>query len=174
MGLVPNAVVMIAPIDSDEDPSSMNLTQVIMAIAMMQQFVRQFCTNSVPRLTFASGSAVLAKALFDKYTDVDMMLTTPLDPRGMRASELKRRLKNLPGFEVASCFQDDLAKTEAYRAAILSEWQLLTDNKHDSDFHMPGKEKAGPLTFHREADPVNKDGKDFYDTHGRIDFKGGC
>mmetsp|Transcript_4067 Transcript_4067/g.3346 ORF Transcript_4067/g.3346 Transcript_4067/m.3346 type:complete len:113 (-) Transcript_4067:49-387(-) len=110
----------------------------------------------------------LAKALFDKYTNVDIMIATPLDPRGMRTSELKKRLRNLPGFE------DDLTFTDTYRQDILSEWQQLTDNKHDTDFHMPGKEKAGPLTFHREADPVNKDGKDLYDSHGRIDFKGGC
>ncbi|KAF4698445.1 hypothetical protein FOZ63_004799 [Perkinsus olseni] len=100
---------------------------------MMQRLARQLCTTSVPRLTFGSGPAVLAKALFDKYTDVDMMVATPLDPRGMRASELKRKLKNLPGF------QDDLTETEAYRLEILSEWQQLTDNKHDTDFHMPGK-----------------------------------
>ncbi|KAF4703850.1 hypothetical protein FOZ62_018552, partial [Perkinsus olseni] len=75
-------------------------TFFLAVLPMMQRFARQLCTTSVPRLTFGSGPAVLAKALFDKYTDVDMMVATPLDPRGMRASELKRKLKNLPGFQV--------------------------------------------------------------------------
>ena len=83
------------------------------------------------------------------------------DPRGMRPFELKKKLKGIPEFS------DDLSRVQEFHPAIIEIWQRYYNEFMNGNVKLPGRDPAGPLTFHKEADTENV--RLMYDKHGRVD-----
>jgi len=119
---------------------------------------RLFGTSS--KLTWASGVPTIAESLFQKYT-VDVDEGPRCDPRGMRPFELKKKLRGLGNFD------DELSDVLKYHPDILMAWQKLYDSFMNGNVKLPGRDPAGPLTFHHDADKTNV--RILYDKHGRVE-----
>jgi hypothetical protein len=118
---------------------------------------RHFSSKAV--LDWASGTEAIAKRLFQVHT-VEVDDGPRADPRGMRPFELKKKLTAI------SDFKGDLSETNKYHPGIIESWKKLYDKYMNGDIKLPGRDPAGPLTFHHEADPDNV--KIVYDKHGRV------
>jgi hypothetical protein len=121
------------------------------------RYLRKFCS----RISFdwAIGSKAIASKLFQAYT-VEPEDSIKVDPRGMRVFELKKRLNQLPGFT------GGIDKTADHHEEIVRTWQSLYNVYMNGNVKLPGRDPAGPLTFHHDADPDNV--KIVYDKHGRV------
>lgn len=119
---------------------------------------RYFC--SAATLNWNKGTDVIAKRLFQLYTqDVDDGPRT--DPRGMRVFQLKKKLEGIPEFK------DDLSKVSEFHPEIVKAWQKYYNDFMNGNVKLPGRDPAGPLTFHHECDKENV--RLLYDKHGRVD-----
>jgi Fe-S-cluster formation regulator IscX/YfhJ len=120
--------------------------------------VRKFCTRT--KIDWTNGSEKIAQALFEVYT-VEVEDGPRVDPRGMRSFELKKKLEGLKHFN------GDLNRANEFHAEIVSRWQRLYSEFINGTVKLPGRDPAGPLTFHHEADKENV--RIVYDKHGRVD-----
>lgn len=119
--------------------------------------VRTFCSQG--RFDWTTESEKIAKRLFEVYTvGVDEGPRT--DPRGMRAYELKKKLSDLKDFT------GDLSRVNEFHQQITIAWQRLYNDFMNSSVKLPGRDPAGPLTFHHEADKENV--RIVYDKNGRV------
>ncbi len=119
---------------------------------------RLFC--SPKSLNWLSGTDAIAQSLFETHTTGVPDGVRACDPRGMKTSELKRRLGSV------SSFNDDMTKASKFSDVVISRWQYLYNDWVNRGAKLPGKEKAGPLTFHKESDAGNV--RDLYDKNGRV------
>jgi len=121
-------------------------------------FARRFCSKGT--FDWSSGNKAIAEELFNVYT-VEIDEGPRCDPRGMRPFELKKKLAALKSFS------GDLSKTNEYHPDIIKIWQSLYDDFMNGNVKLPGRDPAGPLTFHHEADKENV--RMLYDKHGRVE-----
>jgi Fe-S-cluster formation regulator IscX/YfhJ len=124
----------------------------------LDQTTRLFCSGKT--LGWSSGIPKIAEKLFQKYT-VEVDEGPRCDPRGMRPFELKKKLKGLDNFE------GDLQEISKYHVELVAEWQKLYDSFMNGNVKLPGRDPAGPLTFHHDADKSNV--RMLYDKHGRVE-----
>ena len=116
--------------------------------------------SAKPKLDWSSGNRAIAEELFRVYT-VDIDEGPRCDPRGMRPFELKKKLGALKSFS------GELSKTNEYHPDIIKIWQSLYDDFMNGNVKLPGRDPAGPLTFHHDADKENV--RMLYDKHGRVE-----
>lgn len=121
-------------------------------------FSRLFC--SARKLDWTSGNRAIAEELFRVYT-VDIDDGPRCDPRGMRPFELKKKLSEIKEFS------GDLTQTHQYHPDIITIWQSLYNEFMNGNVKLPGRDPAGPLTFHHDADKENV--RMLYDKHGRVE-----
>ena len=119
---------------------------------------RQFCSKR--KLDWNSGNKAIAEELFKVYT-VDIDDGPRCDPRGMRPFELKKKLSALESFS------GDLSRINDYHPDIIKIWQSLYNEFMNGNIKLPGRDPAGPLTFHHESDKENV--RMLYDKHGRVE-----
>jgi len=119
---------------------------------------RRFCSK--PKLDWTTGTKAIAEELFRTYT-VEIDEGPRCDPRGMRPFELKKKLSALKSFS------GDLSKTNEYHPDIIKIWQSLYNDFMNGNIRLPGRDPAGPLTFHHDADKENV--RMLYDKHGRVE-----
>ncbi len=111
-------------------------------------------------MDWTAGPQAIAQRLCKTYT-LDIDEGPRCDPRGMRASELKKKLANLGDFS------GDLSDVSKYQSAIIAEWQRMYDSYMNGNIKLPGRDPAGPFTFHK---PSDKEGVRLtYDKHGRVE-----
>ena len=118
---------------------------------------RYFCTK--PTLDWSQGHEPVAKRLFELHT-VEIDYGPRTDPRGMRLFELKKKLSAIPEFK------GDLARAGEYHTPIVQRWQQMYNEFMNGNVKLPGRDPAGPLTFHHECDKENV--SIVYDQHGRV------
>ena len=116
-------------------------------------------SKSTDKVDWSLGSTVIASRLFQVYT-AGVTEGPRVDPRGMRPFELKKLLGQLPDFH------GDLGKTKDYHPEIVERWQKLYNEFMNGNVKLPGRDPAGPLTFHHDADKDNV--RVMYDKHGRV------
>jgi hypothetical protein len=111
-------------------------------------------------LDWTSGIESIAGRLFQVHT-VNIPDGPRVDPRGMRPFELKRLLQSIPEF------QGDLSKVKEFHPLIVEAWQMMYNDFMNGNVKLPGRDPAGPLTFHHNADKDNV--RVMYDKHGRVE-----
>jgi hypothetical protein len=109
---------------------------------------------------WSNGTEAVATRLFEVYT-ASVSEGPRVDPRGMRPFELKKLLSGLPDFT------GDLSKVKDLHPEIVERWQKLYSSFMNGNVKLPGRDPAGPLTFHHDADKVNV--RVMYDKHGRVE-----
>ncbi len=102
----------------------------------------------------------MATRLFEVYT-AGVSEGPRVDPRGMRPFELKKLLQGLPEFK------GDISRVKDFHPEIVQHWQGFYTNFMNGNVKLPGRDPAGPLTFHHDADRVNV--RVMYDKHGRVE-----
>ena len=117
-------------------------------------------SKSSGTLDWSRGVDSVATRLFQVYT-AGVSEGPRVDPRGMRPFELKKLLGGLPDFV------GDLSKTKDYHPEIVDRWQKLYNSFMNGNVKLPGRDPAGPLTFHHDADKDNV--RVMYDKHGRVE-----
>lgn len=117
---------------------------------------RQFCTKV---FDWTRGADSIARKLFEVHT-LAIDEGPRCDPRGMRPFELKKRLSVIPEFT------GSLADVNLYHADIIKAWQVYYDDFMNGNVKLPGRDPAGPLTFHKINDAENV--TMVYDKHGRV------
>lgn len=124
------------------------------------QIIRKAFCSSSSVFNWNSGSEAIARKLWQKYT-VDIDEGPRCDPRGMRPFELKKRLSGLEDFK------GELSETNKYHPDIILAWQKMYDEFMNGNVKLPGRDPAGPLTFHKPSDKECV--RLTYDKHGRVD-----
>ena len=114
--------------------------------------------SSQSPLSWSDGSETIAQRLFEKFsTNLDIN-EVPVDPRGMKSPQMKRHLKEIG-------FQGPLTEVDTKLYELTSHWQRLYDDMVNGNIALPGREKAGPLTFAKVNDKECV--KDLHDKDGR-------
>ena len=121
----------------------------------MLSLARRFLSSNSTQIEPKELASRLFKSLCTQLPPGAMAV----DPRGMKFSQLKRHLRTIK-------YSDDLPALEPHHANIVAEWQTLYDEMVNDSIALPGREKAGPLTFHKVNDAENV--RDLYDKHGRV------
>jgi len=127
-------------------------------ISRNRGFIARLFSSSSP-FDWTKGADALAQRLFEVYT-VDVDDGPRVDPRGMRTFELKKKLQALEGFT------GDLDRVKEFHPSIVEAWQRLYSEFMNGNVKLPGRDPAGPLTFHHEADKENV--RIVYDKNGRV------
>lgn len=116
--------------------------------------------SSLKTLDWNSGLDAITEKLFQIHT-VAVPEGPRVDPRGMRVFELKKLIRGIPEF------RGDLDLVKDHHPLIIEKWQQLYNNFMNGNVKLPGRDPAGPLTFHHDADKVNV--RVMYDKHGRVE-----
>jgi len=103
-----------------------------------------------------SETEELAKFLLEKFPDAD--------PVGVKAHHFKKMIEFLDP-ELAS--NTRIQEWKGHLQTLQEPWKELYERKMHDNLVLPGKEKAGPLTFAKVSDPETTDNV-MYDKHGRI------
>lgn len=119
---------------------------------------RNFCSSA--KFDWSIGDKAIAEKLFRVYT-VDSDEGPRCDPRGMRPFELKKKLSGIKEFS------GDLSEVNQHHPDIIKIWQSLYNEFMNGNIKLPGRDPAGPLTFHHDADKENV--RMLYDKHGRVE-----
>ena len=114
---------------------------------------------SHPNLSWGIGEDKVAVCLFNKFSTNLEIGDIPVDPRGMKLPQFKKLLSGI-GFA-----STELSQAQAFMPKVLEFWQKYYDDMVNGDISLPGREKAGPLTFAKQNDKERVD--DLYDKHGR-------
>lgn len=103
-----------------------------------------------------SETQALAKVLLEEFPDAD--------PVGVKTHHFKKMIENVDP-ELAT--NTRIQEWKGHLQALQEPWKELYERKMHDAIVLPGKEKAGPLTFAKTGDPGTTDNV-MYDKHGRI------